>query len=290
MLPNLSHPRIRLLAVDIDGTLLDTQGQLPPRNRAALEAAHRAGVEVVLVTGRRFAFALPIAQLFPFELVMITSNGAVIKSRSGRSYYRELLPVETAARALELTRPWRDYTILAYDVESEGQLVLEGLQKRTAGFLNWLERNRQFVTFAPVEEALAARAPEQPLQVMFSGPVAVLREIEARLLASPIRSEFRLLKTEYEFRDLAILDLIHPHCSKGRALQAWSERRGYRPEQVMAVGDNFNDREMLEFAGVAVVMGNAVEDLKCGHWKTTGHCDQAGVADAVERWILGGLP
>ncbi len=279
-------PRVRLLAVDIDGTLLDSGSKMPPRNREALEAAHRAGVEVALVTGRRFTFALPIAEQLPFELVMITSNGALVKSRAGETYYRDLLPRETAARVLEHTRRWRGYSILVYDVEGAGQLVLEGLEKRTPMFLGWLERNRQFVSFAPLEETLAARAAEQPLQVMFSGPVELLREIERDFLGSPLRDQFRLLKTEYETRDLSIVDVINRRCSKGHALEAWAGRRGFRREEVMAIGDNFNDREMLEFAGVPVVMGNAVAELKSNGWAVTAACDEAGVAEAVERWVL----
>jgi Cof subfamily protein (haloacid dehalogenase superfamily) len=280
------RPAIRLLAIDIDGTLLDTHSQLPPRNVSALEAAHRAGVEVLLVTGRRFAFALPVAQLLPFELVMITSNGALVKSRSGQSYYRDLLARETAAQALEWTRRWRDYTLLAYDVDGPGQLVLERLEKRTPTFLAWLERNRQFVSFAPLEETLQARAPEEPLQVMYSGPVEVLRQIESRLLDSPFRAEFRLLKTEYVTKDLSILDVINRRCSKGHAVRTWAQRQGCSREEVMAIGDNFNDREMLEFAGRPVVMDNAVAELKSNGWQVTANCNQAGVADAVERWIL----
>ena len=280
------RPPIRLLAVDIDGTLLDTGSQMPPRNAVALEAAYRTGVEVVLVTGRRFTFALPVAQLLPFELVMITSNGALVKSRSGESYHRDLLSRETAARALEWTRPWRGYELLAYDVEGPGQVVIEGLEKRTPRFLAWLERNRQFVTFAPLEETLARRATEEPLQIMYSGPVEVLRQIEGSLLTSPFRSEFRVLKTEYVTRDLSIVDVINRRCSKGHALRAWAERQGYRREEVMAIGDNFNDLEMLEFAGLPVLMGNAVAELKSNGWEVTTHCDQGGVADAVERWIL----
>ena len=280
------RPAIRLLAIDIDGTLLDTHSQLPRRNASALEAAHRAGVEVVLVTGRWFAFALPVAQLLPFELVMITSNGALVKSRSGESYCRDLLARETAARTLEWTRHWRDYTLLSYDVDGSGQLVLERLEKRTPKFLAWLESNRQFVSFAPLEETLEARAPEEPLQVMYSGPVEVLRQIESRLLDSPFRAEFCLLKTEYVTKDLSILDVINRRCSKGHALQAWAQRQGCSREEVMAIGDNFNDREMLEFAGRPVVMGNAVAELKSNGWQVTAHCDQAGVAHAVERWIL----
>ena len=286
--------RVRLLALDIDGTLLDTRYQLPPRNREALEAAHRAGVEIVLVTGRRYAFALPVAELLPFDLVLMASNGAVIRSRSGQPYERFLLPVPVAASILDLTRPWLDYALLAYDVEGEGQLVIESMGKRTPNFLSWLERNRRFVDFAPLEATLAARGagqpparePEEPLQVMYSGTVEVVREIERALDGASFRGRFQMLKTEYLDRDLSILDAIHPGCSKGRALEAWARRRGFARGEVMAIGDNFNDREMLEYAGVAVVMGNAVDELKNNGWNTTAHCDQAGVADAIERWVL----
>jgi len=284
----LSACPIRLLAIDIDGTLLDTQGQLPERNRDALAAAQQAGVEIVLVTGRRYSFALPIARMLPFDTVLISSNGAVIRSAGGHTYHRQLLSIETAARALELARDWRDYTLLAYDTETNAQLVLEGLQRRTPGFLAWLERNRQFVAFAPVDQALRERAPEQPLQIMFSGPVAELRRIERLLLESELAASFRVMKTEYEDRDLSIVDIVHPECSKGNALKTWAGLRGYRREEVMAVGDNFNDFEMLQFAGLAVVMGNCVDGLRGDGWHSTGHCDDAGLAEAIHRWLLAG--
>ena len=286
--------RVRLLALDIDGTLLDTRYQLPPRNREALEAAHRAGVEIVLVTGRRYAFALPVAELLPFDLVLMASNGAVIRSRSGQPYERFLLPVPVAASILDLTRPWLDYALLAYDVEGEGQLVIESMGKRTPNFLSWLERNRRFVDFAPLEATLAARGagqpparePEEPLQVMYSGPLSAMRGIATTLDAAPFRSEFQLTKTFYEGRDLGIMDLIHPACSKGSGLKDWAEHRGIPREQIMAVGDNFNDLEMLDYAGVPVVMGNAVPELQGDGRRVTLDNDSAGLAVAVEQWAL----
>lgn len=277
---------VRLLAVDIDGTLLDSNYQLPERNREALVAAHQAGIEVVLVTGRRYTFALPVAEKIPFPHVLITSNGALIKSRSGQSYVRRLLPWAVAAQAIELTRPWRGYTMLAFDVEGEGQIVMESLENRTNLFLSWYARNQQYVRFQPLEEALGGDSPKDPLQVMYSGPLDVLTQVEQALLAASFRDEFKLLKTFYEARDLGILDLIHPACSKGAALAEWAGRRGYSRDQVMAVGDNFNDLEMLEFAGVPVVMGNAVEELKGDGRHITLDNDSAGLAVAIERWAL----
>lgn len=274
--------KVRLLAVDIDGTLLDSYYQIPARNLQALVAAHESGIEVVLVTGRRFTFALPVAEQIPFDHVLICSNGAVIKSRSGQSFCRHLLPRETAAQAIAWTCDWRDYTMLAFDVEGEGEIVIESLQNRTDRFLAWYERNSRYVRFQPLEEALTT----DPLQVMYSGPVAVLSGIEQSLLAAPFCEDFKLLKTFYEARDLGIVDLINKGCSKGAALAEWVQRRGFTRDRVMAVGDNFNDLEMLEFAGVPVVMGNAVPELKSDGRRVTLDNDSAGLALAIEQWAL----
>jgi Cof subfamily protein (haloacid dehalogenase superfamily) len=273
---------IRLLAVDIDGTLLDSKSQLPPRNAEALLAAHRAGIEVVLVTGRRHPFAMPIAEQIPFDLVLITSNGAVIKSRSGQTFLRHLLPLEVARQAIEWTAAWRRYTMLAFDVEGRGQIVMESLESRTPGFASWYERNKQYVEFQPLEAALN----QDPLQVMYGGPLGPMQEIAQALDRAPFRKTFQLTKTFYESRDLGIMDLIHSSCSKGAALAEWAARQGVPRNQVMAVGDNFNDLEMLEFAGLPVVMGNAVPELKADGWRVTLDNDSAGLAVAIEQWAL----
>ena len=105
-----SRMGVRLIALDIDGTLLDSRWQLPEANRAAIAAATRRGIEVTLVTGRRYDFALPIARQIEAPLTMIVSNGAVIRTQDGETHLRHLLPKDTAVRVLELTRPWRDST------------------------------------------------------------------------------------------------------------------------------------------------------------------------------------
>jgi hydroxymethylpyrimidine pyrophosphatase-like HAD family hydrolase len=94
--------------------------------------------------------------------------------------------------------------------------------------------------------------------------------------------------TEYVSRDFSLVDVTSPDATKGRAL-AWRAREiGVTRDEVMAVGDNFNDVEMLEFAGHPVVMGNAVGELKSRGWRVTGHQDEAGVAQAIERFVLNG--
>src|SRR5258708_2053368 len=156
----MTRAPIRMIATDIDGTLLDSQHRLPDRNRDALAAAHQAGIRVVLVTGRRFPFALPIAELLPFDPVLITCNGAVIRSRAGVTHLRTLLPRATATEVIAWTRQWRDYTMLAYDEDivesaSVGQVVIESLEKRPPQFMQWYNRVKQHVRLALLEDALS---------------------------------------------------------------------------------------------------------------------------------------
>jgi hydroxymethylpyrimidine pyrophosphatase-like HAD family hydrolase len=92
--------------------------------------------------------------------------------------------------------------------------------------------------------------------------------------------------TEYVHRDFSLIDVTSPTATKGRAL-AWRAREmGLDRQEVMAVGDNFNDLEMLEFAGTPVVMANAVPELKQRGWHVTGHQDAGGVAQAISRFAL----
>ena len=116
-------PAIRLLAVDIDGTLLDPGFQIPPANREALGRAHQAGVEVVLVTGRRHTFALPIAQQLGFDLWLISSNGALTKSTRGELFHRDLLLAATARKVCGHMRGFRAHTVITFDVEARGSQI-----------------------------------------------------------------------------------------------------------------------------------------------------------------------
>src|SRR6266700_5446704 len=106
---------IRLIALDIDGTLLDSRWQLPEANRAAIAEAARRGIEVALVTGRRYDFAMPVAHQLDSKLTMIVNNGALIRSKEGRTHLRHLLPKHTAEKVLALTRAWRDGAAVVFD-------------------------------------------------------------------------------------------------------------------------------------------------------------------------------
>jgi Cof subfamily protein (haloacid dehalogenase superfamily) len=273
-------PRIRLLAVDIDGTLLDSQYQISAANLAALRRAHGMGVEVALVTGRRHAFALPIAEMLGFDLWLISSNGAVTRSTGGETFHRDLLPVETARRLLAHMQEFRTNTVVTFDGEYKGCLVVERIDDLHDSIARWMEKNEKFIQcVVPLVNALVA----DPIQTMFCGNIARMNVALQHLGAGGFNDAVTVLKTQYDARDLCIVDVLNQGCSKGHALRRWAQHRAIAREQVMAVGDNFNDIEMLEFAGVPVIMGNACAELKHNGWLITASNDESGVAAALEQ-------
>ena len=274
---------VRLIAIDIDGTLLDSKWKVPEANRKAIVEAVERGMEVALVTGRRFDFALPIAREIPCALTMVVNNGAVIKTKEGATVLRHLLPRAVARIVLEATSVFRAGTAVVFDRPRENQIVYEQIDWEDPGRKSYFQRNKEFLAqCAPLEECLT----EDPIQVMYSGPVARMREVESVLRRLDGRGEYALAVTEYEARDFGLVDVIHPGCSKGTALAELARMRGVAREEVMAIGDNLNDREMLEFAGVPVVMGNGVAELKDSGWHVTLTNDEGGVAAAIEKYAL----
>jgi Cof subfamily protein (haloacid dehalogenase superfamily) len=274
---------VRLIALDIDGTLLDSRWQLPEANREAIAEATRRGIEVALVTGRRYDFAMPVACKLDAPLTMIVNNGALIRSKEGQTHLRHLLTKHTAAQVLRLTREWREGAAAIFDRQLENQLMLEVLDPDDSMRYAYYSRNREFIGLAkPLESCLT----EDPIQVMLSGKVAPMRDAEAALRGAPFAEEFALAVTRYESKDFAMIDVINPLCSKGSSLAEWAGMRGFTREEVMAIGDNHNDLEMLSFAGIPVVMGNGVAALKAYGWHETGTNDENGVALAIERFAL----
>jgi hydroxymethylpyrimidine pyrophosphatase-like HAD family hydrolase len=121
---------------------------------------------------------------------------------------------------------------------------------------------------------------------MFCGTITRMHEALAAIEASGLENQITVLRTEYPIRDLSIVDVLNQGCSKGHALERWAGYRGIPREQVMAIGDNYNDIEMLAFAGLPFIMGNASEELRRNGWAITLANDQNGVAAAIEQ-VLG---
>ena len=274
---------VRLIALDIDGTLLDSASEVPAANRRAIEAAVEKGIEVALVTGRRFDFALPIARQIPCCLTMIVNNGALVKSKDGIAHLRHLLPRQTARGVLELASEYRAGAAVVFDRPRANQVIYEKIDWEDPRRKAYYARNREFIAqICPLEDCLT----EDPIQVMYSGSVADMQNASAVLRKLMKSLKFSLAMTFYDHRDFGMVDVIRLQCSKGATLAEWAAIRGFAREEVMAIGDNFNDREMLEFAGLPVVMANSVPELKSLGWRETLSNDEGGVAAAIREYAL----
>jgi Cof subfamily protein (haloacid dehalogenase superfamily) len=273
---------LRLIAIDIDGTLLNPEFQISATDLATLRRAHDEGIEVILVTGRRHTFALPIAQQLGFDLWLISSNGAITRSLAGETFHRDLLPEPTCRDLVRVMQEFRGQTVLTFDSDGPGTIVIERLDKLEASIQRWLEKNMQYIQFVvPIENALTT----DPVQAMFCGPVAEMQH--ALQVLGSCGLPITVLRTEYPGRDLSIVDVLNQGCSKGHALERWVNHRRITRDQVMAVGDNYNDIEMLAFAGHPFIMGNASEELRSRGWKLTRSNAQSGVAAAIEHMLDG---
>jgi 5-amino-6-(5-phospho-D-ribitylamino)uracil phosphatase len=276
---------VQLIAMDLDGTLLDGQGALPPANARAIEQAAARGVEIVIVTGRRFDSARQIAGELACDAHLIVSNGALIKSSDGETHFRQLLPAATARAVLESTAEFRSCAGVIFDRPRERQIVFERVDWEGPFVGAYLRRHRDQV--AEVDPLTDCLNGEDPVEVLYLDDCARITRAMKSLEALAAAHRFTLALTEYPHRNLSMLDVLGHGVNKGVALAEWARQRGVPRENVMAIGDNWNDREMLEYAGLPIVMGNCVPELKTLGWSVTGSNDECGLAEAIHAHVLG---
>jgi hydroxymethylpyrimidine pyrophosphatase-like HAD family hydrolase len=296
----------RLIAIDLDGTLLGPTGRVSPRNARALELAHEHGIEIVIATGRRHSYALgPLAGVnLCADNALISSNGSIIRSVSATELmHRSHMPLETARWLCEHAREFRSTLVVTFDTtqpggsEARGALVCETAHDLDANINAWMNSNAPYIQHVDrIEDALTG---DPPIQMMLCGPIERMRAAERHLAEHPriaapgeepsAETEITLHRTEYPERDLSILDIVPVGISKASALERLGEIRGITPAQMMAIGDNWNDLAMLQFVGHPTVMANAPADLlQLAHhhnWHITPTNAEDGVAIAIEQTL-----
>ncbi len=284
------HPPVRLIAIDMDGTLLPSSGAaISRRNAQALRAAQQAGITVVIATGRRVAYTAPLlADLgLRADTPIIASNGAVVHTLSGQILHHCHMEAGTAKNLCALLKSF-GVMVFTFDQPGRGELVLEDMDQAQGRIALWVEANRNSIeVIKPLENAFANG--ESPIQGMIAGGILRMREAEQALKMSPWAAECESVRTEYPARDLSILDLLPIRISKASALKQLAEQLGIGRRETMAIGDNWNDQGMLEWAGQAVVMANASAELralaKLNGWKQAPKNDDDGVAVVLERLL-----
>jgi hypothetical protein len=281
------HSPPRLIAIDVDGTLLPTFSQtISERNARALRAAQEAGITVAIATGRRPAYTVPLLEALGLraDTPLIASNGAVLSTLGGDVIDRCHMSARIARGLCGALRPFGT-VVFTFDRPGRGELVLEDLEQAHGRIAIWVESNRNAIEVVkPLESALVDG--EDPIQGMAAGSIGRMRDAEDALEASEWGPQCEAVRTEYPERDLSILDLLPPGISKGWALERLAARLDVDRKETMAIGDNWNDATMLEWAGQGIVMANAAPELltlaKARGWKQAPSNDEDGVAVILE--------
>jgi Cof subfamily protein (haloacid dehalogenase superfamily) len=284
---------IRLIAVDLDGTLLDSRGKVSERNRLALDTARRLGVQVALVTGRRFRDSRPIALELGLDIPVIAHNGALTKhARTLETVAVLPLPLAAARDALSIGRKMGADALLSDDHAGLGILVYDRLSGENAAvhkYIAWARRihgDEEGSESVRQVESLEDYLNHAPVHLAFSGSCARMKELES-LVNSQLGSSVKVLSTVYPEQDFTLLDIVNPAASKGSGVAAVAVELGVEREEIMAIGDNYNDLEMLLFAGTGVVMANAPLSLReIEGLHPTASNKEDGVALAIEQFIL----
>lgn len=286
---------IKLLALDLDGTLLNSAGAISEKNLQAIREAEEAGVLVTIATGRRFRDARPVGLEIGLNAPLVTHNGALLKfAQTLGTVAQSLINTETAREILRVGRDFGGDALVSADPHGKGSLLYDRISDDNIPlqrYIRWsgrLHGDEADDAVIHVEDLDSAVAENEVIHVSFSGACVRMDEMR-RVLKTELGKSVNILATVYPQLDFTLVDVLPPDASKGFGVEKLAILNDLEPENVMAMGDNFNDLEMLEFVGTPVVMGNADPSLlERPEFYTTLSNDESGVAAAIERFILRG--
>jgi hydroxymethylpyrimidine pyrophosphatase-like HAD family hydrolase len=285
---------IKLLALDLDGTTLNSQGEISDANRKAVRAAEERGVLVTIATGRRFRDAQPLGKDLGLNAPLITHNGALIKyAESEETVVCSLL---TTVTSLEVVRVGKDFggdALVSVDPHGQGTLLYDRVSEDNLPLKKYLRWSEDLhggeagrVGVEHVESLENIIPDNEIVHISFSGTCDAMSAMMS-VLGRELGNTVTILPTIYPQWDFTLIDILPPDASKGHGVARLAEINGLTSKNVMVMGDNFNDLEMLEYAGTPVVMGNAAPKLlERPEFYTTLSNDESGVAAAIERFIL----
>lgn len=285
--------QIKLLALDLDGTLLNSEGRVSVRNKEAIRAAEELGVLVTIATGRRFRDARPVALDAGFNAPILTHNGALIKfAESLETVSVDVLEDDAVREILRVGYDYGGNALVSADPVGKGTLFYDDISEENiplqryilwARHLHGDEAEEAVHRVDSLEEIVE---PNDIIHVSFSGTCEAMFEFQ-NVLEEELADSVNILATIYPHLDFTLLDILPPHASKAAGLNKLAGIHRLSHSEIMVVGDNFNDLEMLEYAGTSVVMGNADNSLlEREEFYTTLTNNEDGVAAAIEEFIL----
>src|SRR5579859_754948 len=266
---------IRLVALDLDGTLFGEDLVIPPASRAAIAAAQARGVHVTLATGRMFCSTLPDAQALGITTPLICYQGAPIRDPvRGATLWHRPVPRDLALQVLALLQGQGLYPHVYLD----DHLYVDAINPGT----EFYARLNDGILIHPVGDVAAwVRIHGAPTKV----DVVLPTEPDADALVAQLRSRFG--DQLYATKSYPLFaEVIHPTCDKGVALAALAAHLGIAQAETLAVGDGENDLPMLQWAGVGIAMGQAPPRVRAGAAYVTGPLAADGLAAALDRFVL----
>ena len=280
----MPHHRYRVLALDIDGTLLDGEGRLRSRTIEAVHRAARAGIRPVLCTGRRYRRALPIAEQLEIDSPLVCNSGALVKEPRGhRTLWRADLPGQVAKDILDLLR-LRDELAVSFTDRPLGDFDFVVGEARSGRplFDDYLDRNR---SHAEVDPDWTTRSDIDHYHLCAIGTRPTMLDLEGAILERTSGSVQTFVQKSPKYAG-TMCEVLRQDANKWAALLQIARIWGVEPGEICAVGDDMNDVPMLRGAGLGVAMGHANPDVLGAADLVTGSDREDGVAMLIDDVLL----
>lgn len=275
--------RFRLLAIDIDGTLVNSRNELTPATRAAVLRAKRAGIQIVLATGRRYSRVLPLVEPLAMEVPLVTASGALIKRAADHcTLYRAEFTPPALERCLAIVSAAGYESVLYADTFDQGfDFYVASSASNQPEMVEFLDRNAGFGRVFP---ELMTRPPDGVFAGFAMGTRDQMLHLRSELLRSlPEGLYVHVLRSP---RYTGFMCEIAPYgVSKWSGVNHLAAGWGIRPEEICAAGDDVNDIPMIESAGLGVAMGNALDEVKAAADRVAPSHDEDGLVQVV-NWLL----
>ncbi len=263
--------KYKLIAVDLDDTLLNDELNISPRNRYALQKAAELGALITIATGRMYRSAVPFARELGIEVPIVTYQGALVKNAlSGDVLVERPVPLELAR--VVLAEGYKNKVHM--NVYFDDTLYVDNISPEGAGYAQ-----RAGVEMVPMGNLLEF-VRRDPTKILYIASPDVLDKLLTEMHEA-MGDRLYITKSKPNY-----LEFMHPHATKGHALKALTGKFNISRDQVMAFGDSYNDLDMIRFAGMGIAMGNAPEEIKRQADYITGTNNNDGVAEAIEKFLL----